>query len=263
MAAEDSGNARSRAEAYYDPIKRAEETARLVCNGDRRRYYRFRPARFYGGIGTADCLGCCLQCLFCWSWDKVLSPDRFGEFYSPRQVAEKLTAIARSKRLDSVRISGNEPTLARGHLIKVLEQIPEDILFILESNGILLGHDPSYAGDLSRFTNLSVRVSMKGTDEAEFVRITGAAPEGFGFQMQALENLARSNVTVHPAVMVSFSNPRSIKVLMRRLRDIRRDFADFEVEELVLYGKVEERLIKAGIECHSAYEPSCIPPEQV
>lgn len=68
---------------------------------------------------------------------------------------------------------------------------------------------------------------------------------------------------VHPAVMVSFSNPQNIKVLMRRLRDIRRDFADFEVEELVLYGKVEERLIKAGIECHSAHEPSCIPPEQV
>lgn len=34
MAAEDSGNARNRAEAYYDPIKRAEETAQLVCNGD-------------------------------------------------------------------------------------------------------------------------------------------------------------------------------------------------------------------------------------
>ena len=77
--------------SLYDPIKRAEDTARIACRGNRRRYYRFRPARFYGGIGTADCLGCCLSCLFCWSWDKVVRPDRFGTWYSPHRVAGKLT----------------------------------------------------------------------------------------------------------------------------------------------------------------------------
>jgi len=39
-----------------DPIKRAEELARVVTKGDLRKYYRFRPARFYGGIATADCV---------------------------------------------------------------------------------------------------------------------------------------------------------------------------------------------------------------
>lgn len=41
---------------FYDPIERAEETVQVVCRGNQRKYYRFRSARFYGGIGTPDCL---------------------------------------------------------------------------------------------------------------------------------------------------------------------------------------------------------------
>ena len=103
-----------------------------------------------------------------------MRPGRYGKFYLPQQVAEKLTTIAYKKRFRQVRISGNEPTLARDHLLQVLEQIPGDILFILETNGILIGHDSTYARDLSRFENLYVRMSMKGTSEAEFTRLTGA-----------------------------------------------------------------------------------------
>lgn len=239
----------------YDPIKKAEETARIVSRGYQRRYYRFRAARFYGGIGTADCVGCCLRCLFCWSWDKVMKPGRYGDFYSPQRVAGKLITIARKKRFRQVRISGNEPTIARDHLLKVIEGIPGDIRFILETNGILIGHDPTYARDLSRFRNLHVRVSVKGTEEAEFSRLTGAASSGFGLQLAALENLDRFNVSAHPAVMVSFSSPEKIKALRGRLRKINEAFEDFEVEELMLYGTVEERLIKAGISYKSAYEP--------
>jgi uncharacterized Fe-S cluster-containing radical SAM superfamily protein len=263
MVIEDSSHSGDGIKSLYDPIKRAEETAQIVCRGNQRRYYRFRPARFYGGIGTADCVGCCLRCLFCWSWDKVARPGRYGTFYSPRQVAGKLTNIAYKKGFRQVRISGNEPTLARDHLLQVLGQIPGDILFILETNGILIGHDATYARDLSRFENLYVRVSMKGTSEAEFTRLTGAQPAGFGLQIQALENMARCNVTGHPAVMVSFSSPENIKALRTRLREIDEDFEDFEVEELVLYGKVEERLVKASLVYDTAHEPTCIPPEQI
>ncbi len=37
----------------YDPVELAEFTIRTVCKNNRRRYYRFRPSRFYGGISTA------------------------------------------------------------------------------------------------------------------------------------------------------------------------------------------------------------------
>jgi uncharacterized Fe-S cluster-containing radical SAM superfamily protein len=57
----DDHTIRKEAGARYDPVRKAQETAELVCGGDLRAFYRFRPARFYGGIATADCLGCCLR----------------------------------------------------------------------------------------------------------------------------------------------------------------------------------------------------------
>ncbi len=175
----------------YNPLELAEETRKEVCSGDSRKYYRFRPARFYGGIATADCVGCCFRCVFCWSWKVVSRAKTSGQFYSPEDVARRLTGIARKKHLKKMRISGNEPTICREHLIKVLENIDENYLFILETNGILIGSDESYARELSRFSNLFVRVSLKGACGEEFSRLTGAVPEGFDLQLKALENLVR------------------------------------------------------------------------
>lgn len=249
--------------ASYDPVKRAEDVAKVVCKNDLRKYRRFRPARFYGGIATADCVGCGLRCLFCWSWREIVNPGVHGHFHSPQQVAGTLTSIARKKGFRQIRISGNEPTLAREHFIKVLELVPRDLLFILETNGILIGHDKTYADDLARFENLYVRVSFKGCNEEEFSILTGSEPEGFILQLQALENLARVDVNVHPAVMVSFSPLENIEALKRRLRRIDKGFEDFEIEELVLYGDIEKRLKRTKICYATAYEPEHIPTEQV
>jgi uncharacterized Fe-S cluster-containing radical SAM superfamily protein len=247
----------------FDPIAKAEEVARIVARGDKRKYYRFRPARFYGGIATADCVGCCLRCLFCWSWQEVVRPESVGEFFSPEEVARRLGGIARKRRFQRVRISGNEPTIAREHLIKVIERLPPHLHFILETNGVLMGHDRTYAEDLARFPNLAVRVSIKGTDEEEFSGLTGAAPSGFALQLKALEHLAEAGVSWYAAVMVSFSPKEKVEALRRRLGEIAGDFADIEMEELVLYRDVEERLRKAGLRYHTAYHPEGIPPEQV
>lgn len=250
-------------EAKYDPVKKAEQVTKVVCKGDLRKYRRFRPAKFYGGIATADCVGCCLRCLFCWSWSEVLAPEKHGRFYSPHQVVSNLTGIARKKGFRQMRISGNEPAIARTHLLKVLELVPQDILFILETNGILLGHDWTFAADLARHENVYVRVSLKGCNEAEFSKLTGAQAEGFSLQLQALENLARAGVHMNAAVMVSFSPSENVKALRRNLRKIDEELAHIEVEELVLYGEVEKRLKRAKLPCTIAYKPSQIPPEQV
>ena len=60
--------------------------------------------------------------------------------------------------------------------------------------------------------------------------------------------------------MVSFSSPEDIKTLGKRLREICDDFEDFEVEELVLYGTVEERLMRADLLYNTAYDLTCISP---
>ena len=230
-----------------DPLALAEQIEKIVSFGASRKYYRFRPAPFYGGIATADCVGCCLKCLFCWSWHIIVQPEKVGRFYSPEEVARNFLSIARKKGFHQVRISGNEPTLHRSHLLKVLQLIPKEIHFILETNGILIGHDPSYAKELSLFPNLFVRVSLKGACPDDFTKLTGAKPEGFGLQLKALENLVEKGVNSFPAVMANFSSHEEIEKLRQRLRAIRPDFADFEEEDLILYPFVQENLQKAGI----------------
>lgn len=248
----------------YDPVKRAFEIAEIVCRGNKRKYSRFRAARFYGGIATGDCVGCCLRCVFCWSYESATKPDTIGEFYSPEEVAQKLIGIAGKKGFDQIRISGSEPTLCKEHLLKILDLIPADIHFILETNGILIGYDDDYARALARHENLHVRVSLKGTNEEEFSRLTGGKPIGFELQVKALENLIRAGASTHAAVMVSFSQPGNIEILRKRLARTGNELEEIEIEELVFFNPgVEERLRKAGLEYRTAYCRDGIPPEQV
>lgn len=231
----------------YDPLTLAVETEKLVTRGDERKYYRFRAARFYGGIATADCVGCCLRCAFCWAWNKVADPNGSGAFYGPDEVAHRITAISRKHGFRQARLSGNEPTLARAHLLNLLHLLPQDITFILETNGILLGDDRSYARELASFQNLHVRVSIKGCTESEFSQLTGAAPAAFDLQLRALEHLVDAGVRCHPAVMVSFSESGSVDSLRERLRAISPVFKDFEEEEIFTNASIERRLGRRGL----------------
>ena len=80
------------------------KTEKNVLNGNKRKYYRFRPARFYGGIATADIVGCNLRCKFCWSGNSVWNDKNIGKFYSPEEVAEILLDIAETKGYHQIRI---------------------------------------------------------------------------------------------------------------------------------------------------------------
>jgi len=105
----------------FDPVELAELTRNIVWKNNQRKYYRFRSSRFYGGISTADSVGCCLRCVFCWSWNVVTRPQECGNHYSPEEVARKLIAIAKRKKLRQLRISGNE--LAAKPTIPAIEAI--------------------------------------------------------------------------------------------------------------------------------------------
>jgi uncharacterized Fe-S cluster-containing radical SAM superfamily protein len=237
----------------FDPLELAKQTEEIVCKSSGKKFYRFRPAKFYGGIATADCVGCCLRCLFCWSWNTVTQADKVGKFYSPKEVANNLISIARKHNFNQIRISGNEPTIGFKHLLDILENLKNSKLkFILETNGILIGYNESYVKELSKYKDfLHVRISLKGTTPEEFSKLTGAKPEFFELQIQALKNLISAEIPCHPAVMISFSQPESIERLRDRLETINHSLYDFEEETLLFYGDVKKRLDEAGIEFKS------------
>jgi len=245
---------------FYDPLARHKAIEKLVVRDredvQERKYWRFRFDRWYGGIVTADAVGCGLVCKYCWVSDAVMfQPAKIGKFYSPEAVAKTLVMMAEKRSLRQLRVSGGEPTIGKQHLLQLLSHLEgRQLLFMLETNGILIGSNPKYADDLSKYRSLHVRVSLKGCSEEDFANLTGAKPEGFTLQLKALKNLLQAGVRCHPAVMMSFSTQESAQRLVERLNSIGPELAeDLEVEELILYPKVKQKIERQGLKYSSAY----------
>ncbi|MBS7655328.1 radical SAM protein [Candidatus Bathyarchaeota archaeon] len=248
----------------YDPLKLAEKIEEIVVNGVARKYYRVaRAGKWYGGIATADCCGCCLKCIFCWSGAPRDNPDKIGKFYSPEKVFDKLRKCAEKFGYKLLRISGNEPTIGKNHLLKILELIDQTrYKFILESNGILI--DSNYAKQLSKFKCVHARISIKGTKPEEFSNLTNALPEFFNLQLNSLKNLLDAGVSCHPAVMLSFSSKKSFEKLKEHLKEVDEKLPlEIEEEYVFLYPHVIKRLSEAGIKPLIAYKPNSIPKELI
>lgn len=215
-----------------DPVKIAQNIENQICKNDSKKYYRFRKTHFYGGCATADCLGCNLRCAYCWAQKKVWHPQKFGQYFSPKRVSEKLLNM----NLSLIRISGGEPTIGKAHLLKLLSYIPENVLFILETNGIMLDED--YIKELNNFKNLYVRVSLKGIDEITFMQVTGADGKFFHFQLRALKLLKKYGIRHGVAILYNIFTQEQIRNLK---------IPHLEYESLIKYPFIMNNLKKHGI----------------
>ena len=242
-----------------DPIRLANELKNVVCKssngGYERLYWRFRGGKWYGGIATADCVGCNLSCVFCGPILYMTKKKIKGKFYNPASVVNRLTNIAFGKNYKYLRVSGGEPTVCFEHLVQVIEEAEKyPFIFILETNGILIGYDKKLASRLSDFEKVHVRVSIKGTNEEEFSKLTGARGEFFKYQLKAIENLSEAGVSFHPAVVASFSKPEGVKGLTREISEINLEAAEhLEIEYITLYKHVVESLKRNNIKPLKAY----------
>ena len=248
----------------FDPVTTAKDIEGVVAKGIERKYYRVsRPGRWYGGIASADCCGCNLKCVFCWSDKPREDPDKYGKLCTPEQVCERLIRCVHDHNYRLVRISGNEPTLVKKHLLKVISLINKTkLMFILETNGTLL--DKDFVMELAKFRNLHVRVSLKGTNPEEFSMLTGAVPETFDRILDNLKVLIDYQVDFNLAVMLSFSPDKSITLLKERVKEISPGILEnFEEEYVLLYPHVSRRMKKVGIQPLIAYTPRGTPKKLV
>lgn len=236
----------------FDPVRRAEESEHLVMKDGKRLYHRFRAAPYYGGIATADAIGCTFLCAYCWNYYRNLNPARFNRFYSPQQVASNLLNIARRKSFHLLRITGSEPILGEAsleHLIEVLKIIfhekPSSV-FILESNGFFLGYRIDLIERL-KFRNLWIRISLKGVNENFFELITGARREFFQYPLIALKELEKEGIKAWPAVMRDLFTDDEIAQLEKLLEEYRIK-AQLEQEILEEYPFVIENMKKRNVQ---------------
>ncbi len=219
-----------------NPVKLTKIVETKVSRSSSKKYYRFRKTRFYGGCATIDCLGCNLRCAYCWAQKKVWTPEKFGEYYTPREVSEKLNKM----NLSLVRVSGGEPTICKKHLLELISFIPENKLFILETNGIVLNED--CIKELSNFKNIHIRVSLKGVDEKIFEQITGADGKFFKNQLVALELLKNYKIKSRAAILVDLFSEKQIESL---------GILDLEYETLITYPFIIKSLKKRDFKINS------------
>lgn len=238
----------------FDPVIRAKTVEKVVFADKKRKYYRFRFAKYYRGIVTADAVGCCFLCAYCWNYFRNLHPEKAGKFYSANEVAERILAISEKKACNKIRISGAEPILGEKsfkHLIDIIAILRDRLTrfqFILETNGFILGYYPELIRELRRFEDfLLVRISIKGWDEESFEKISGAKGHYFRFPLIGLRHLIENNINAWPAVMYEIFKGEGIKVFNREIRNIGLSPDEVEFESMELYPMVKENLAKRGI----------------
>jgi uncharacterized Fe-S cluster-containing radical SAM superfamily protein len=245
-------------EALYDPIELGTKIREKVCIPDqkdpRRRVYRFRGDRWYGGIATADVVGCNLRCRFCWAWRTSSYRTDVGRFTGARETAEKLVKIAYKKGFSKARLSGGEPLLCPEHVFSTASLLEDkDLLFIVETNGIPVTPIEDIVARLKTLENTVLRISLKGCNEKVFSRTTGSVPQGFSHQLSTIEKLVEAGLEPGKhfwvSAMISFCTPKEIEELLQRLESIDyRVKKYFEAETIILYPHVKALLKKFGLE---------------
>ncbi|MBO3799494.1 MAG: radical SAM protein [Candidatus Brockarchaeota archaeon] len=225
----------------FDPVKLAEETERLVTRcgpeGLERKYTGFYSVPVYRGVATGYAVGCCLRCVYCWSnWSRDF-PEKFGEFYSPKEASRLLFKATEEgvtysgywrrilPKISKLRISGCEPTIGMEHLLKVLEYVKSSNcpLFILETNGIILGSNINHVKRLAEFKDrLYVRVSFKAATPEGFTIRTGAQGEFYKLPFKALKHLLDEGIHVRAAAMTDkrIMPEEERKILIQMLDEI-------------------------------------------
>jgi uncharacterized Fe-S cluster-containing radical SAM superfamily protein len=170
--------------------------------------------------------------------------------FDPVELARETEEITTREGPEGLRISGCEPTLAKEHLLSVLRYVMSSgyPLFILETNGILLGYDRGYAKQLAEFKDkLYVRVSFKAATPESFTARTGAIGESYKLPFNALKFLLYEGIYTRAAAMTDPSvmptDERRILISMLDEIDPSADYsATMEEEQIDEYDTTMRRL---------------------
>lgn len=226
----------------FDPILRSSEVENIVMREGARRYYRFRYAEYYGGVITGDATGCNLLCAYCWNYFRNEDPLRFNDlgFMTPSEVSKKLQAMGKSNDCDKFRISGSEPFLGEAstqHLANIIKSMPSSD-FIIETNALMIGYNPSLIGYLVDLHNVTLRIAIKADSPKMFELVTGAIGSYQPYQLKAIQALRAEKIPVSIAYMAEIVDPAKLGL---------GSDEDFDTERLRYYQGTKDRLDDRGI----------------
>jgi uncharacterized Fe-S cluster-containing radical SAM superfamily protein len=233
----------------FDPVARAQEVESLVMQGDKRRYFRFRHAKFYGGIVTADASGCNLLCAYCWNIVRNSDIETINDrLYSPKEVAEKIADLQQKTGMDKCRVSGCEPILGNAsakHLGDVLRRCHGSDK-IIETNGIMIGYEP----DLLRHipSDAYIRITLKADSKKSFAAITGAKASSFKYQLIAIKELIASKRKFCIGMMKQFVDIEKLSVeLVKQGVEFGEKMPGVDIDGLLYYPQSTKSMKDRGV----------------
>ena len=234
----------------FDPIALSAATEKVVVDGARRKYVQIgRPLRFYGGTTSATEVGCNLRCKFCFSDKPVWKPKETGKFYTSQEVFDGLAKSARKHGHKIISASASEGTIGREHLMELLDLVEKsEFIYVLETNGMILGNDPEYVRALAKYKRLHVRVSIKGDNPGLYHELTGGRPDSYELPYKALAHLIEAGVSCNACLMASFSDDAGIKRVQQKLIGIHHVILkSLEIDNITMFPKVAQRLSNKGL----------------
>jgi uncharacterized Fe-S cluster-containing radical SAM superfamily protein len=178
-----------------NPLEEAKRLEPIVSRGTSRKYSKIERSDSYGGSAKAYCVGCNLPC-----------GEEEGKFKSAKAVAEELEKVAKANGLGCCVLGGGEPSLSWKHVLSVIGLLENSgMKTVVETNGIILGCDESYAKQISKY-KVHIKVIFTGSSPEEFSKLTGADPKFFEYQVQAMKNLLKFGVSCNRQLRCQIRN---------------------------------------------------------
>ncbi len=242
---------------FYNPIELGQKIYPIICKKEegstKRRVYRFRVDKWYGGILTTDVVGCNLRCRFCWAWKTSSYNSNIGTFKSPSEIAHKIIELYNKTGIYKARFSGGEPLLCPENTLEAARLINrKGIKVIIETNGLFIHDIDKVLMLLRKASNTLLRISLKGCNRKVFSETTGAIPDGFDSQLATIKTLVDNGFKVGDdfwvSAMISFCTENEVEELLSKLIDIHPLLIEyFEPEYVILYPHVKKLLSKYGL----------------
>lgn len=225
----------------FDPIKRASDIEKLVMQGEKRKYFRFRHDANWWATCIADSSGCCLECGYCWNHAKNRSLP--GTFKSPSEIADKLNAMGAKYKEGNYRAGGCEPILGEAsakHLAKIISLSDCDN-FLIETNAVVLGQNLELLKYLEPHRDVILfRIAAKGHDAKNFELITGADGKYFDSSFKAIWKAATRGFKCEMAYLGDFTDGK-------KLYEASEWIGPYDNESLKFYPGTKARLLERGI----------------
>lgn len=136
------------------------------------------------------------------------------------------------QKLKRARVSGAEPTLCPEHICGILERVHQDAeafdLFVIETNGVVIGTEDDLASRLAQYASREgdtvghVRLSIRGGLPDPFMDKTGCSTEFLDLPFIAAQRLWDAGASFHVAVVVDlrFTSEDEKTIIYDRLNDI-------------------------------------------